>query len=157
MQNPQDLSARVKPLKMIWFALMMGVATFYLVVWFLIKQEVVPARPMPPSFLLALGVIFLVPMLLSPFLRRRLETTPRGASEEEIARRWQAGWIAGQALKEATGIGGLVLALLAGSTAWALGFTVASVLSMMMTPPWETDLRRRIQSGTGTDATALRR
>jgi hypothetical protein len=156
MENPQDLTARVRPLKLIWFALMFGIATFYIVVWFLIKTEAVAARPMAPTFLMALGVIFLVPLLLAPFVRRQLETTPRGASEEEVARRWQAGWVVGQALKEATGLGGLVLALVAGSTAWALGFTIASVLSMMMTPPWETDLRRRIQRATGSGATALR-
>jgi hypothetical protein len=158
MHNPtESIAARVRPLKIIWFALMFGIASFYLVVWFAIKREVVTPTQLSPSFLAALGVIFLVPLLLAPYVRRRLETAPRGASEEEIARRWQTGWIVGQALKEATGLGGLALALVAGSAAWALGFTVASVLSMIMTPPWESDLLRRIQRGTGSDATALRR
>jgi F0F1-type ATP synthase membrane subunit c/vacuolar-type H+-ATPase subunit K len=158
MLNPtESIAARVKPLKIIWFALMVGIASFYLVVWFAIKGEYVTPVQLPVSLLAALGVIFLVPLLLAPYVRRRLETAPRGAGEEEITRRWQTGWIVGQALKESTGLGGLVLAMMAGSTTWALGFTVASVLSMIMTPPWESDLLRRIQRGTGSDATALRR
>lgn len=157
MLNPLDpIAVRVKRLRIIWFALLLGVASFYLVVWFILKggRDQLPP-PMDPSYLIALGVLFLIPLLVSPFVRRKVEATPRDASEEAIADRWQAGWVIGQALKEATGIGGLVLALLAGSTAYAFAFTVASVLSMLMTPPWEHELRLRIHRATGTAGTSL--
>lgn len=145
MFEPDAITARVRPLRIIWFALMMGVALFFLVVWFLLKQRLLqPPQGLSPSLLgaLAIGVALLLP--LAPVVRRRTERYPRTAGPDEIARKWQAGWIVGQALKEAVGILGLVLSLLAGATTWAFAFALVSIVSMAMTPPWDHELRLRI-------------
>ena len=141
---PQDeITARVRRLRVIWLALMFSVATFYLVVWFLLKRSGATEFRAIPGLVPAAGIVAAI-LLLAPIIRRRLEAAPRTAGPEEIASRWATGWLVGQAIKEAVGILGLVIALLAGSTSWALGFAIASVASMIMTPPWEHEVRLRI-------------
>ena len=153
MIQPDEIGARVKRLRVIWLALLFGVATFYLVVWFILKRGGLEGASRPPGLLPAAAIVALA-LLFAPLIRRRLEAFRRGASADEIARRWELGWIVGQTIKEGVGIAGLVIALLAGSTAWALGFAIASIGSMFMTPPWEHEVRLRIHRATGTDATA---
>ena len=144
MFQPDAISARIRPLRLIWLSLMLGVAVFFLVVWFLLKKHLYQPPPLNPNLLaaLAIGVVLLLP--LSPIMRRRAERAPRTAGPDEIARRWQTGWIVGQALKEAVGLGGLVLSLLGGATTWAFAFALVSIVSMAMTPPWDHELRLRI-------------
>jgi hypothetical protein len=139
-----EITARVRRLRTIWLALMFGVALWFLVVWVVVKRRLFQGPDVNPVMLgtLSIGVAML--LLLAPVLRRRLERHPRTAGPDVIAQRWQLGWIVGQALKEAVGLFGLVLALLAGALTWALAFALISIVSMAMTPPWDHELRLRI-------------
>jgi hypothetical protein len=153
-QHEDQIRAVVKRLRIVWGAMLMSLAVFATVVWILLRRGGI-GRPLEPTMMATLGVIVALAMLLAPIVRRQLEKAPRGAGPNQIAQRWQVGWLVGQALKEGVGIVGLVVGLLAGSSAWALGFAVASLGSMIMTPPWEHELRIRIHRATGSDATAL--
>ena len=154
MTQEDQIRAIVKRLRLLWGAMLLSVAVFATVVWILLRRGGI-GRPLNPTMLATLGMIVALALLLAPIVRRQIDRAPRGAGADEIARRWQTAWVIGQALKEAVGIAGLVIGLLAGSSAWALGFAIASLGSMVMTPPWEHELRVRIHRGTGSDATAL--
>lgn len=149
MIGTDEITAVTRKLRMIWLALLLSVAALNMVVWFLLRSQRAPAVDIDSSVLVVGAVLVLSPLMLSPIVRRRIETPPRDATARQIVQRWQAGWIVGQAMKEAVGLGGLVLALLAGSTTWAWGFAGASLLSMFMTPPWEREVRARVQRATG--------
>jgi hypothetical protein len=152
---PQDqITFLVKRLRILWGAMLLSVAMFACVVWVLVRRGGI-GRPFEQNQLTVLAVIVALLLLLAPVVRRRVETTRRGASPDEIARQWQVGWIVGQAMKEGVGLFGLVIGLLAGSTAWVIGFAIASLSSMVMTPPWEHEIRLRINRATGTAATTL--
>jgi hypothetical protein len=153
-EQEDQIRAVVKRLRILWAGMLMGVVTFAIVVWILIRRGGI-GRPMDSGMMATLAVIVALVLLVAPLVRRRLETTRRGASPAEIAQRWQVAWIVGQGIKEGVGIAGLVIGLLAGSTAWALGFAAASLGSMIMTPPWEHELRLRIHRSTGSAATSL--
>jgi hypothetical protein len=154
MNYEDEITALVKRLRLLWGAMLLSVVVFAAVVWILLRRGGI-GRPQDPTLLGTLGIVVAGALLLAPFLRRRIETPRRGASPGQIAQRWQIGWIVGQSLKEAVGLVGLVIGLLAGSTTWAIGFAVASLGSMIMTPPWEHEIRLRIHRATGTDATSL--
>lgn len=143
MLQPDAITARVKRLRVIWIALLFSVAAFYLVVWFILKSRGPSSGSLPPGLVPAAALVALA-LLAAPLVRRRLDRPSRTAGPDEIVRRWGLGWLVGQTIKEAVGLIGLVIALLAGSTAWALGFTIASIGSMIMTPPWEHEVRLRI-------------
>ena len=139
----EEVRDRVRPLRIIWLMLLVSVAVFAGVVWLLLRRDVVPTLPI--GFLIYAGVVVALGLPVAPFVRRRVEASPPGADRGEVARRWQTGWLVGQVMKEGVGIVGLVLALLAGSELWALAFAVASVVSMLLTPPWERDLLARLR------------
>jgi hypothetical protein len=156
MEHEDQIRSLVKRLRILWGAMLLSVATFTGVVWVILRRGGI-GRPLDPNLLALLGVVVALALLLAPFVRRRLETASRGAGPDQIAQRWQIGWIVGQAIKEGVGLAGVVIGLLAGSTAWTLGFAVASLGSMIMTPPWEHELRLRIHRATGGAATAVDR
>lgn len=150
MIEPDAISAVVRRLRVIWLALLMSVATLNAVVWFLLRSRAVSvASPLPPSTLTMLGVIVALTLVLAPYVRKRVEAAPSNATAEQIVSRWQTGWIVGQAMKEGVGIAGLAIAMLAGTTTWAWAFAIASLGSMILTPPWEHEVRRRVQHATG--------
>jgi hypothetical protein len=145
MFEPDEITARVRRLRVVWAAMLMSVALFTAVVWYLIARGGVRGAPdLDPVLLGTLAVIVALGLLIAPMVRRRLEAIPRVALNDEIVRRWEHGWLVSQAIKEGVGLAGLVIALLAGSPSWALGFAVASLGSMVMTPPWEHELRLRL-------------
>lgn len=145
MFEPDAITALVRRLRIVWFAQMASVAAFYLVVWFLLRKGGIGATGrLDPTLLGFFGGGVAATLLLAPIVRRRLERAPRGAGPDDIARRWQVGWLVGQAVKEFVGLAGLVVALLAGASTWAFGFALVSVVSMVMTPPWDHEVRLRI-------------
>ena len=99
MIQPDEIGTRVKRLRVIWLALLFGVATFYLVVWFILKRGGLEGASRPPGLLPAAAIVAIA-LLFAPLVRRRLEAFRRGASADEIARRWELGWIVGQTIKE---------------------------------------------------------
>lgn len=145
MFEPDAITALVRRLRVIWFAQMLSVATLYLVVWFLLRKGGIGATGrLDPNLLGFLGGGVAATLLLAPIVRRRVEKAPHTAGPEDIVRRWQIGWLVGQAVKEFVGLAGLVIALLAGASAWAFGFALVSVVSMVMTPPWDHEVRLRV-------------
>ena len=46
---------------------------------------------------------------------------------------------------------GVALALFAGVSSWAMAFGMASAASMLMTPPWEAQLRKKLQGAVADD------
>lgn len=137
---------RVRPLKVIWLVMIAGlVACTILVTYGLRKGLFGVAGSVRWGAAIYPGMVLAGGLFAAPFVRRRLEKAPSFATRSEVTRRWRTGWLVGQAIKEGVGLGGLVLALLVGSPQWAFGFGVASALSMMSTPPWETQLITRLQ------------
>ena len=100
MLQPDAITALVRRLRVLWGALLLSVATFYLVVWVLLRKGgLAVSQELNPTMLSVLAVIVALVLLLAPMLRRYLEGAPKTAGPDEIARRWQTGWIVGQALK----------------------------------------------------------
>ena len=146
MNELEEVSRRVRPLKVIWLSMIGGVLVATVVVILMIRAGVV--RPIPAlrtgsgatiAILLVLGLIG------AQFVRRIVERPPASATRTQVAVKWQTGWLVGQGIKEAIGLLGLVVALLTGAPQWAMAFGAASAASMIMTPPWETELHHRLQ------------
>ncbi len=136
----------MRPLKVIWLVMIAGLVACTVVVTYVLRKGLFGAAgsvrwgaAIYPGMVLAGG------LFVAPFVQRLLEKAPSFATRSEVIRRWQTGWLVGQAIRESVGLGGLVLALLVGSPQWAFGFGVASALSMIMTPPWESQLIARLQ------------
>ena len=145
MFEPDELSERIRQLRIVWFALMMSVAAFAGVVWFLLRSDGLELGHTLSRGALTYGAIVTVMILpLAQIVRRKVQAVPPRATAEEVTRRWRAGWIVGQALREVVGILGLTLALLAGSITWVWAFAAASLVSMLLSPPWEHELRTRL-------------
>ena len=146
MFEPDELSERIRQLRIVWFALMMSVAVLASGVGFLIRSDGLELGQTVSRGTLIYGAIVTVLILpLAQIIRRKVQAVPPRATAEEVARRWQTGWIVGQALREVVGILGLTLALLAGSITWVWAFAAASLVSMLLSPPWEHDLRIRLR------------
>ena len=146
MHELEEIAQRVRPLKVIWLAMIAGVVAFTGVVYFLIISQTV--RPIPALRAGAgatLAIVLVLALVGANYVRKIVEKTPPSATRSQVAAKWQAGWIVGQAIKEVIGLLGLVLALLVGASSWAMAFGVASAASMIMTPPWEAELRHRLQ------------
>ena len=145
LNDLEDIVRRVRPLRTIWLAAIAGMVLFTVVVMYLIRSGTVRPVGLPYGVAVYTGIALAAGLFIAPFVRRRIEKTPSFATRSEVARRWQTGWLVGQAIKEAVGLAGLVLALLIGASTWAFAFGVASSLSMLMTPPWEMQLRDRMR------------
>jgi hypothetical protein len=146
MFEPDELSGRIRQLRIVWFALMMSIAAFAGVVWFLLRSNGLELGQTLSRDALTYGAIVTVLILpLAQIVRRKVQAVPPQATADEVTRRWQAGWIVGQALREVVGILGLTLALLAGSITWVWAFAAASLGSMLFSPPWEHELRSRLR------------
>ena len=141
----EDVVRRVRPLRTIWLAGIAGVVLFTAVAMYLIRSAAVRPVGLPYGVAVYTGMALAAGLFIAPFVRRRIEKTPSFATRGEVARRWQTGWLVGQAIKEGVGLAGLVLALLIGAATWALAFGIASSLSMLMTPPWEMQLYSRLR------------
>ena len=146
MFEPDELSERIRQLRIVWFALMMSVAVFASGVGFLLRSDGLELGQTLSRGVLTYGAIVVVLILpLAQIVRRKVQAVPPRATAEEVVRRWQTGWIVGQALREVVGILGLTLALLAGSITWVWAFAAASLVSMLLSPPWEHELRTRLR------------
>ena len=149
MFEPDEVSGQIRQLRIVWFALMMSIAAFAGVAGFLLRSGGLEIGQTLPRAALTYGAIVTVLILpLAQIVRRKVQAAPPRAAAEEVARRWQAGWIVGQALREVVGILGLTLALLAGSITWVWAFALASLGSMLLSPPWEHELRARLRRAT---------
>lgn len=149
MFEPDEVSGRIQQLRVVWVALLMSVAAFAGVVGFILRRGGLDVGQSIPREVLTYGAVVIVLIIpLARIAQRKVEAVPPRATADEVARRWQAGWIVGQALREAVGIVGLTLALLAGSIPWVWGFAAASLGSMLLAPPWEHELRVRLRRAT---------
>jgi hypothetical protein len=146
MNELEEITARVRPLKTIWLAMIAGVLVTTVVIMFLINAAAV--RPIPALRAGAgstIAILLVLGLIGAQFARKLVEKTTPSATRSEVARKWQAGWLVGQAIKEGIGMLGLVLALFTGASSWAMAFGAASAASMIMTPPWEAELLHRLQ------------
>jgi len=149
MFEPDELNERIRQLRIVWFALMMSVAVFASGVGFLIRSDGLELGQTVSRGTLIYGAIVTVLILpLAQIIRRKVQAVPPRATPEEVVRRWQTGWIVGQALREVVGILGLTIALLAGSITWVWAFAAASLVSMFLSPPWEHEIRTRLRRAT---------
>ena len=150
MYEPDEITAITRRLRVIWLALLLIVVIFAGAVRYMLHSGGLSGAPtFSRAGLTYIAVMVALALLSAPLLRRKVEAVPPGATAVQVVQRWQAGWIVGQAVKEAVGMVGLVIGLLARSPAWALGFAIASVGSMLLTPPWEHELRLRLRRITG--------
>lgn len=142
-----EITRRVRPLRTIWLALIAGVVGATVAAYYLIRAQVVtPVDALRAGLGIYVGLVLLIGLGVAPFVRRRLERAGSWETRSQAADKWQRAWLVGQAIKEGVGLGGLVLSVFVGSIAWALAFGVASVISMLTTPPWEADLLRQLRS-----------
>jgi F0F1-type ATP synthase membrane subunit c/vacuolar-type H+-ATPase subunit K len=146
MHEIEEINQRVRPLRTIWLSMIAGVVAFTVVVLYLIgSQAVTPIPVLRAGAGSTLAIILVLGLIGANYVRKIVEKTPPSATRSQVARKWQAGWLVGQGIKEAIGLLGLVLALLVGASSWAMAFGIASAASMVMTPPWEAELRQRLQ------------
>jgi F0F1-type ATP synthase membrane subunit c/vacuolar-type H+-ATPase subunit K len=146
MNELEEITARVRPLRTIWLSMIFGVVLFTAVVMVLINQAVVTPIPVLRAGAgSTIAILLVLGLIGAQFVRKMIEKTPPSATRTQVATRWQTGWLVGQAIKEAIGMLGLVLALLTGAGPWAMAFGIASAASMVMTPPWEAELHQRLQ------------
>jgi hypothetical protein len=146
MFEPDEMSGRIRQLRIVWFALLMSIAAFAGVAGFLLRSGGLAVGQTLSRGALTYGAVVTVLILpLAQIVRRKIQAVPPSAGGEEVARRWQAGWIVGQALRGVVGVLGLTIALLSGSITWVWAFAAASLVSMLLSPPWEHELRIRVR------------
>ena len=146
MNELEEISRRVRPLKVIWVGMVAGVVLFTGVAMLLIRMGAfTPIPALRAGAGMTIAIVLVLGLVGAQFVRRIVEKTPASATRSQVAAKWQAGWIVGQAIKEGIGLAGVVLAMLTGASSWAMAFGVASAASMIMTPPWEAELHERLQ------------
>ena len=157
MFEPDELSERIRRLRIVWFALMASVATLTGVAGFVIRSGGLGlGQPLSRGTLLYGAVVTVLILPLAQLVRRKIQAAPPQSTSEEVARRWHTGWIVGQALRELVGILGLTLAVLAGSTSWVWAFAAASLVSMLLSAPWEHELRTHVRRSAANPSSAPR-
>jgi hypothetical protein len=141
-----EVARAVRQARVMTLALAGGVATFAVVVAFLLAGEAAAdwTGTLEPSVLpwAAGGAVLL--LFLAPGLGRRIA---RAAAPDQAAviQAWTAGTLVATGLREAVGVAGLVLGLLAGSLPWALGFASVSIATMLLAWPRPEALRERLR------------
>jgi hypothetical protein len=146
MHELEEINKRVRPLRTIWLAMVAGVVLFTGVILYLIRAGAVAPIPLLRSGAgQTIAIVLVIGIIGAPWVRKIVEKTPPSATRSQVASRWAAGWVVGQAIKEAIGLTGVLLALFVGASSWAMAFGIASAASMLMTPPWEAELRHRLQ------------
>lgn len=146
MDDGTEVRARMRLMRILWLLLVADVAILGALATLLLVSD----RPIVPEALTSESLSWLVvaaalTLLLAPMIGRRAAEAPPGSTRREIARRYQAGWIVGHALREVGGVAGVVVGMLAGSVPWTLGFAGASVAAMLLEPPREEELRARLR------------
>ncbi len=141
-QSPLDTSYRT--LVVIWLAMVAGVASFGVVTWVLLDVLDVPMSTLPPGILTTAAPFLVLLMAAGLYVGQRMEAgIPRGLEPEETLRRYQTARIVSLAVSEAGGLAFIVLSLLAGEAAWALGGAAICVAIMTLGRPRREDLDRR--------------
>ena len=146
MFEADEVTRRTKSLRTLWYAMMMGVALYSGVVWFLLRTRTFGGIDLPQIAQTYAAVIIILALPLARVVRNKVDTLPQHATADQVMGKWVSGWIAGQAIREGVGIAGVTLALLTGSIPTGLGFAAASVGSMLLAPPWESELRVRLRN-----------
>lgn len=146
MFEPDEITRRTRTLRIIWYAMMIGVALYSGVVWFLLRTSTFAGIDIPQIVRTSAAVVIVLCVPLARLVRNKVQAVPRGSTADLLISKWVAGWIVGQAIREIVGIAGITLALLTGSIQMGLAFAAASVGSMLLAPPWESELRIRLRN-----------
>jgi hypothetical protein len=127
-------------------ALAGGVTALALVVVLLMGSEGASSwtGSLDPGVLPWFAGLAAVLLFLAPRIGRAIaQRAP--ADARSVIGAWTAGALVTAGLREAVGVGGLVLGLLAGSLPWALGFAGASVGALLLGLPRREVLRERLR------------
>src|SRR5688500_17170817 len=101
MNELEEITRRVRPLRIIWLSMIAGVVTFTVVVILLIRAAVVtPIPALRAGAGATIAILLVIGLIGANSVRKLVEKTPLGATRSQVAQKWQAGWIVGQAIKE---------------------------------------------------------
>ena len=101
MNELEEITRRVRPLKTVWLAMIAGVVAGTVVVILLIRAAVITPIPALRAGSGAVIAIILVLALASArYVRKFVEKTPPSATRSQVAEKWQKGWLVGQTIKE---------------------------------------------------------
>lgn len=140
MSRP-ELDAPFRVMTIIWAALMMGVAAFAAVAWFLVSSGTLSPGAIEAGRMNLFAPVLLVLMAGGIVVGRRLEgSIDREAEDAVIVQRYQAARIVGLALIEGPALAIIALSLVAGTGGWILGGAGAALWAMYLARPRREDL-----------------
>ena len=147
----QQIESTVRTTRLIWLALMAGVATYAGVTWYLTSARVMALGGAGvPRVLLWVALGYMIASIAAaPVVEQAVRKNATTRTPAEIARAWSTEKIVGLAIKEGAGLLGITVALLMGSGTWAVLFGAAAVGSMFLAAPEKADLTARAYTGQG--------
>lgn len=139
------MDARLRVIRILWLALMGGVATYTVIAVCLLTIGGIRFGALPPVAVSVGSVVVIVYMVAAVLVRRRLVAAiPRDADDQTRLGRYQSATILGLALLEAGGLFVITLGMLADAPAWILAGGLAAIWMMALGRPRadEAGLRR---------------
>lgn len=130
------MDARLRVIRILWLALMGGVATYTVVAISLLTIGGVRFSAVGPAVVRVGAVVAILYMAAAVLVRRRLVAAiPRDADTESRVARYQSATIVGLALLESGGLVVITLGLLADAPGWILAGGLAALWMMVLGRP----------------------
>jgi hypothetical protein len=145
----QQIESAVRTTRLIWLALMAGVAAYAGVTWYLTSTtDTALGSAGVPRVLLWVALGYMIASIAAaPVVEQAVRKNATTGTRTEIARAWSTEKIVGLAIREGAGLLGITVALLMGSGTWAILFETAAVGSMFLAAPEKADLAARTDTG----------
>ena len=121
-----------------------GVAT-----GFVLSGSLEPAFSTTPLLRGAVAVMGLLMLGAATVIGGRLAEAPAGATPDDAAQRYPTGLVVGMALREAVGLAGAMLILLAGDLVVGGALVAAALLTMIAAAPRRADIESRLRRASG--------
>jgi hypothetical protein len=153
-ESRQQIESTIRTTRLIWLALMAGVAAYAGVTWYLTStNDMALGGAGIPRVLLWIALGYMIASIAAaPVVEQAVWKNATAGTHAEIARAWSTEKIVGLAIREGAGLLGITVALLMGSGTWAVLFGAAAVGSIFLAAPERADLTARIYMGQGEDS-----
>lgn len=133
--------APLKRIRIIWLALVVGVATYTMLIWGLSTFGGMGGNVLPPQVMSVGGPVAIAMMAGALVLRRTLVSRiSHDLPAEERVAQYSAASLVGLAIVESAGLFVITLGLMSGATPWILAGGGAAALLMVTARPRESEI-----------------